>query len=115
MAHPTENKIVSFRAMEEGWDYGEGVAFEQSTVDKTIRVHREIVRQGLFCTGAYPDMEGELAVTIYHQGLEGEFTIRPDGSIGFLLEQDGEELDSRENLVLSDIRPLLTEVMLVDV
>lgn len=98
----TENKIRSFRELPDGWHYGEGVPATEVASDGAISLSREAARLAFFETDAFPGIHGEVMFTVYAGTHYLEFTFELNGSVAFLHERDGEELDYQEDLSLSD-------------
>jgi len=93
----TEKKIQSFKKLEKGWLFGEGISFDESIIDKAIILNREVLKHG-FKTNAFPGIKGEIQITVYFLNHYFEFIIEPDMNITFVYEIDDKEIDYQENL-----------------
>jgi hypothetical protein len=99
----TLKKIDNFLYLEKGWHYGKGV----SPSKETIAIAKKIAEQALsyiFDTDAFPGIEGEIMVTVYHKEHYLEFTIESDGEITFVHEVNDEELVYKEGLKLQEAK-----------
>ncbi len=106
---PTERKIRGFKKLENGWHYGEGVAFEQSILDNAIALHQEVIHWAFFETDAFPGLNGEVVFTIYFDKHYLEFTLEPDDSVTFYQEKNGEEIYYQEGLSFQEAKVKIRE------
>lgn len=102
-------KIKSFRHLPKGWYYGEGVAASQDTVDTAAELHANAMILGLLKTDAFPGINGEIRITVYHGTIYLEFTIETDGLITFVREDYRRVTDSQTNLSLDDALNILRD------
>ena len=110
LAQVTRRKIESFRELEAGWCYGEGVAFDEKMLEVALKFNRFAAAQGFAETDAFPGTEGEIMYTVYLGEHYLEFTINPpDGSVDYLREWGDEEVESEEGLSLSDAEEKVSE------
>lgn len=97
----TAEKISGFKHLQYGWHYGEGAPPSEETINSALALNQEAAAVGFTRTNAFPGIEGEIQVTIYHGPAYLEFTIEPDGRIALVREHDQQEVESEENLSLS--------------
>ena len=97
----TAEKISGFKQLQNGWHYGEGAPPTDETVNVALALNQEAAAVGFTKTNAFPGIEGEIQVTIYHGPAYLEFTIEPNGRIALVREHDQQEIESEENLSLS--------------
>ena len=81
-SHITEKKIQSFKELESGWHYGEGVSIKQSVLDNAILLNQEAINQAFYETDAFPGLNGEVMVTIYSGEHYLEFTLEASCKCG---------------------------------
>lgn len=97
-------KIQSFKELERGWSYGEGISIEQATLDNAIALNREAIRFGFLETDAFPGLNGEVMFTIYSDDHYLEFTLEAGGRVTFYHEKDNEEVSYQEELSFQDAK-----------
>jgi hypothetical protein len=105
----TEEKIHSFRDLEDGWHYGEGVHFQQSTLDSAIFLNQQAIKLALFETDAFPGVNGEVMVAIYLDEHYLEFILEPDGTVTFCREREDEEVLYRDGLSLQEAKTIILD------
>ncbi len=99
MAHSqTIKKIHSFRELSEGWSYGEGIKLNENIIKKAVKLAEAAHRSGLSETDAFPGLNGEIMMTVYHKSDYWEFTIEPDERVTFVYERDDALLAYEEGL-----------------
>ena len=86
----TLKKILSFAQFQEGWSFGEGVAFAKSTVDKAVQLAKTAHTLGFHETDAFPGLNGEIMITVYQGNEYWEFTLEPTETITFVYEKADE-------------------------
>lgn len=90
----TIRKIEGFTKLPRGWHYGEGVpASRLSSRRAALLLSRPTMVLASVSTDAFPGINGEVQVTIYHGSTYLELTIEPNGSITFVREQDDVEIE----------------------
>jgi hypothetical protein len=110
VVHPTERKLWSYLRREDGWHYGEGIAFHQDAVDAAVKLHRFVLENGFYRTNAFPGLGGQVVVTLYH-GLEYyEFAIQPDHTVALTREIDGQEITYREPLSIDGAYTVIRKI-----
>lgn len=100
----TEQKILDFKTLGRGWCYGTGELFNDCTIDKAVKLNREILDNGFLETNAFPGTNGEIMITLYHNDDYLEFTIENNETITFVHEKKAEELAYEEQLSYEDIK-----------
>lgn len=104
----TEEKILGFGFLEKGWCYLEGVSIEKHMINRAIELTRLAVSYHLQ-TGAFPGLNGEILVTIYHGKHCLEFTLEPSDTVTYAHMEDEHEHAYIEKLSFSQAKKLLTE------
>ena len=97
-----ESKIIAFRGLPRGWNYGQGVPPSEETINIARALNTDLQRSGFQKTNAFPGIDGEIQITAYHESFYLEFTISVDGKITFVQERDNEELRYEEGLSVAD-------------
>lgn len=105
----TERKIQSFKLLQKGWSYHEGMEFQEQIISIAIDLNRTALNLGLSKTDAFPGLAGEVRVTIYEGKHDLEFTVEPDNSITFLYEVDNVEKDYQESLDLHEAKARISK------
>jgi hypothetical protein len=108
--HPTEQKIRSFLLREEGWHYGEGVAFLPETVEQAVALHTVMLRKGFFRTNAFPGLAGQVIVTLYHKDEYYEFAVLPDGGLEFTQETGDQEIAFHEPMTIEEAEKIIAGI-----
>jgi hypothetical protein len=96
----TEKKINSFRTLPVGWHYGSGIAPLDKVLDLAIQLNQWAGFMGFEATDAFPDIDGEVLLTVYDGDIYLEFFIEADGSINYIREEGDKEVDSKEKISL---------------
>lgn len=94
----TEQKIRGFGKLAEGWHFGEGVRPSSDFINRALRLHSDALAMGYAETDAFPGVSGEIRVTIYRGRTYLEFTFEADGSVTFVHEDGGVEIEYTEHL-----------------
>jgi hypothetical protein len=105
----TENKILDFGRLPEGWHYGGGGPISRRIIVLALKLHEAAVELGLNDSDAFPGEHGELMVSFYHKNHSLEFIIEPDCSITFYHEINDEDVDSANNLTIENAIAILTK------
>ena len=98
----TEQKIRAFASLPVGWQHGEGHPPSDSTIEHAIILNIYASDLGFKETNAFPGIEGEVQLLIYHERTTLEITLEIDDSVTFIHEQDDKEIESIENLTFCD-------------
>lgn len=99
--HPTIKKILGFEKRGHGWHFGEGVPPSKDIISKALLIVKKAIKAE-FDTDAFPGVDGEIMVTIYHKDDYMEFTIEGDGKVTFVHEQGEEEISYKEGLEINN-------------
>ena len=106
----TLKKILSFAQFQEGWSFGEGVAFAKSTVDKAVQLAKTAHTLGFHETDAFPGLNGEIMITVYQNNEYWEFTLEPTETITFVYEKADETVTHEEGLPFEFAVSMLTNL-----
>ena len=106
----TKAKIESYLTMPDGWNFGEGIAFDNATVDAALRLHGELLRNGLSRTESFPGLGGQVIVTFYRLPHYYEFVVYPDGHIEYTHEFDDDEVCWRESITEADTYAIIAKL-----
>lgn len=95
----TIRKIEGFTRLPLGWHYGEGVPASRLIAQRAVLfLSRPTMVLGSVQTDAFPGINGEIQVTIYHGPTYLELTIEPNGSITFVREENDAETEYQQDL-----------------
>lgn len=100
----TEKKINSFKQLKKGWHYGEGVSFKSTVLKQAIELNSYARSLGFLKTDAFPGINGEIMVTIYHLEHYLEFTIEDTETITFCREKNDIETSYQEGLKFEQVK-----------
>jgi len=103
VSNPTEARIMKFRDLKEGWNYGEGMPFSDSAIEEAAQVHRQITFSGFAQTDAFPGPNGEIQITVYDQCDYFEFERDQNGHWTIIHERNGLEAEPIECLGLDQV------------
>jgi hypothetical protein len=111
-ANTTDEKILDFADIEDGWHFGEGVPVSQRAIRDASRLHDVLIGYGFYETDAFPGLAGEVRVTAYWKDRYFEFTREGDGAWSFIEEENGMELEAseRHSLTLSQAEKVVEEM-----
>ncbi len=84
-------KIVRFLHFPIGWKYGAGVPASLSTARRATLINQAAARSGLE-TDAFLGVDGEIRVGVYHRFIYHQFTVDEEGSVEYVREESGEEV-----------------------
>ncbi len=98
METSTSKKIQDFRTLQDGWSFGEGVAFQPRILNKAVQLIKSAHVLGIEETDAFPGLNGEIMVTLYAEQKYWEFTIETDESVTFVYEVGDETRSYEEGL-----------------
>jgi|WetSurMetagenome_2_1015567.scaffolds.fasta_scaffold118454_2 hypothetical protein len=104
----SEQKILSFINLPQGWHFGEGVPSSHEAAKYALSI-LYLAQTCSFQTDAIPGLNGEIQVICYNEDDRLEFTIEPDNTITFIHERDGQEISYYEGMNLRDTLIKLNE------
>ena len=87
---PIIQQILSFKSLPEGWHYGDGRGAEQASIDSALKTYRAFLRRGIRRIEVFPDVDGGILLSGYHEDETLEILCSPAGSINVLHEVDEE-------------------------
>ena len=106
----TARKIEGFKDIPKGWHFGEGVVFKQEIINLTLELFEHAYRKLNFKkTDAFPGLNGEIMLTVYHHHHFLELTVEPDESVTFCREDDGDEVCDVEGLTFEEAKKRLQD------
>ncbi len=88
MNETTVDKIFSFKQLDNGWCYGEGITITDEIIEKAIRLEARARLVGFSETDAFPGLNGEISVALYFQTHYFEFTFDVNGTVVFVHEDN---------------------------
>jgi hypothetical protein len=105
--HITVKKLESFCRLNHGWHYGEGVAFDGNIIDKAMEFHNFAIKFGFFETDAFPDIDGSIMVTIYHNADYLEFTLMHNNRMMYRRETNDVEVGEERIVTFEEAKAIL--------
>jgi hypothetical protein len=103
MKNQTKEKIIEFTKRETGWHFGTGGPALFEIANQAIII-ANIASYFDFETDAFPGVDGEIMVTVYHNHDYLEFICEVDNSVVFVHEKDGVEHAYREGLTFDQAK-----------
>ena len=95
-----QQKIYSFLLFKPGWHFGEGVAPSHEVAEHALAIVEQASFYGLD-TDAFPGIDGEIMVTVYHDNDYLEFTTESDTTVTFVHERKKRQISYKEQLPLN--------------
>lgn len=109
VTRPTQRKIEGFKALEAGWNYGEGIPFDDSIISMALELESGSVELGFYESDAFPGANGEVMFTLYESHHYLEFTIEPNGQITYAHEINDGESEYKEGLTFEEATDKIRE------
>ncbi|EJP16517.1 hypothetical protein [Leptospira interrogans] len=109
LENPTWNKLDNFATFKDGWNFGEGKAFEYNVLSSARYMLSDILYTGFTITDAFPGIDGEVRLTIYHNRSYLEFTINESLFVDFVLEENDNVIEEKQNLSFNDALNLISK------
>ena len=106
--HPTLQKVKEFLEIGDGWHFGEGRP-PTKEVAEIAKSFAEKAIMAVFDTDAFPGIDGEIMVTLYHKNHYLEFTIDVNEEITYVHEIDDTELEYIEGLSVQEAENKLND------
>lgn len=100
------DKIKSFKDFKDGWNYGEGVEFKESTIEegiKLINLINNIFKEFDFKINCFPGINGEIEIVVYLSDYVLDLFVEEYDRITFCLEENDKEIEYTEDLSLGVI------------
>jgi len=97
-ANNTEQKILNFADMRDGWNYGEGEPIDAAAILEACLLHSKLLTCGFYETDAFPGLSGEVQVTAYWKDDYFEFTREKEGEWSFIHERLDEIIEETYSL-----------------
>ena len=107
---PIVNRIHSFLQLQEGWHYGEGRNATQEAIDLALDINSLLLEYGADEIEVFPDTDGGILVSGYHEDHMIEILCSPQGSIAMLHEIDGEIIRECNDIYPDEISAYLGRV-----
>jgi hypothetical protein len=106
----TRKKILSFKELEDGWQYGEGEAPTEKVLGIALRIY-EIGHMLGLKSDAFPSPNGNVTVEFYRGGESIEITVYDDKTIDLSIERgkgfDFEEVEYVEGVEMATLVGIL--------
>ncbi len=83
----TKEKIESFKALEKGWHFGEGIPAKPETAGAALSLLYLAARKGFDNFDAFPGVDGSVMLSIYKNGYNFECDFDSENSGTIWIEQ----------------------------
>lgn len=87
----TRRKLEEFTTLPKGWNFGEGVAASRKITALANGVLDRAQDLGFHLVDAFPGINGEVQINLYHDDHYFEFVLDAPERVTFVYEQDDEE------------------------
>lgn len=105
----TDVKLLKFRRLPVGWNYGQGVPIRDNVYATSIDLLHYINVLGLSKTDAFPGTDGDVCLTAYRYSHYLEVVVEVDLSISVSYELEDNEVFSREGLSIVEAKKAVRE------
>lgn len=102
--HPTDDKLVQLRGLQDGWYYGSGSAIDPRTIETVSNLNQEARNLLMYGTNVFPADSGELFFEVSSKGYVLEFIVDQERIVSAFVYHDDEELDFQEGLTLKSAK-----------
>ena len=97
------DQIHSFRDLAPGWHYGEGRGATQLAIKAALSIHSCFIKYGINEIEVFPDIDGGILVSGYHEEHTLEVFCDQDGHTNLLHEINDESHHERDNVPMDEI------------
>jgi hypothetical protein len=111
LAQEAEQKISSFAALPQGWDYGKGGPIPQETLDAAFEWSRYLRARGFWDTDAFPGSDGEIAVAAELGDHYLEIIVEPDGNVSIAYDRKGKQQLYLPNMSTAEARWAVSQMV----
>ena len=99
----TNDKLLSFLDLQDGWCYGEGRAPSRTMVDLLVKINDFVFSIGFSKTDAFPRVNGVIVLSIYEGDFLIDLSMNPSGDTCSLsMERNEVEILDEEDISLRD-------------
>jgi len=106
-ANDTEQKILDFAKLKEGWHLGEGDQIDAAGMCEACSLNSLLLMSGFPETDAFPGFSGEVQVTAYWEKDYFEFTRERNGEWSFIHEHSNDIIDEIPSLTYKEIENIV--------
>jgi len=99
----TKDKILEFSNLKKGWHFGKGVPPTKKILQLAVDLAGRVALSG-FRSNAFPGVDGEIMVTVYHGEDYLEFTFETNGTVTFVWEKGEAEIAYEEELTVDQAK-----------
>lgn len=111
---PTENKLLSFANLPEGWNYGEGSPPTERTVHRAIEIYKVGKSYGLDCE-VFPVSDGCIEVSLYRNKYFIDILVKGDGTLDYTYEvgigSNFQEVEQTEDISFDEVKKHVGDLM----
>ena len=97
------DRIRSFRNLGEGWHYGDGRGATESAIRSALEIQSNFIRYGARKIEAFPDPDGGILISGYHEEHTIEVFCTDDGRMNILHERDDCALYEKNDVTLDEL------------
>lgn len=102
----TKDKILEFSNLKKGWHFGEGIPPTEKILKSALDLSDHIATLG-FQSNAFPGVDGEIMMTVYHGKNYLEFTFETNGTVTFVREKSETEIAYEEGLTVDQAKNIV--------
>lgn len=107
----THQKLHSFKSLDTGWCYGEGVPISDAIVALACQLNDAAWSAGFHATDAFPGIDGGISLTLYQGEDFYEFILKHEGTITFIHERGDQEIEYLESIAAQTALALINNHM----
>ena len=97
------DRIHSFRDLAHGWHYGEGRGATEIAVEAALTIQHHFLEHGISEIEVFPDLDGGILVSGYHEQHTVDVFCTPDGHTDLLHEVDDKAVYERNDVPMDEI------------
>ena len=97
------DRIHSFRDLAHGWHYGEGRGATEIAVEAALTIQHHFLEHGISEIEVFPDLDGGILVSGYHEQHTVDVFCTPDGHTDLLHEVDDKAVYERNDVPMDKI------------
>ena len=103
-------KIDSLRHLPDGWHYGEGRGATQHAIDVALAAYKVFCRKGIGRIEVFPDVDGGILLSGYHEDETVEVLCGPEGSVNLLHEIHDEVVHDEDHESVGEVDEYVREL-----
>ncbi|MYC28162.1 MAG: hypothetical protein F4X63_09260 [Nitrospira sp. SB0662_bin_26] len=96
-------QIRSFRDLDHGWHYGEGRGATELAIEAALTIHSYFIKYGIREIEVFPDLDGGILVSGYHEKHTLEVFCNQDGHTDIIHETNDEVVHKKKDVMIDEI------------